>query len=56
MGLTVTDLRAWHAKLTGNGVTVLEGPYAFGDGTAILIEGPSREAIELIEVAPRNPQ
>ena len=56
LGLAVTDLSAWHAKLTSERVTVLEGPYAFGDGRAILIEGPSREAIELIEVAPRNPQ
>jgi hypothetical protein len=31
-------------------VKILDGPYAIGDGRAVLIEGPSREAIELVEV------
>jgi hypothetical protein len=28
----------------------VEGPYALGDTRAAMIEGPSREAIELLEV------
>jgi hypothetical protein len=28
----------------------LTKPYRFGDTRAVLIEGPSREAIELIEI------
>jgi hypothetical protein len=32
-------------------VTVLEAPYRLGDTRAVLIEGPSREAIELVEIA-----
>jgi catechol 2,3-dioxygenase-like lactoylglutathione lyase family enzyme len=51
IGLSVTDLDAWIAKLRGEGVTVLEGPYALGDTRAVMIEGPSREALELVEVA-----
>ena len=31
------------------GVRVLSGPRAFGAGRAAMIEGPSREAIELVE-------
>lgn len=45
----VADLNAWIAKLKGEGVTFLEGPYALGDTRAVMIEGPSREAIELVE-------
>ena len=50
IGLSVDDLDAWLSKLTAEGVTILEPPYAFGGTRAFLIEGPSREAIELIEV------
>jgi catechol 2,3-dioxygenase-like lactoylglutathione lyase family enzyme len=50
IGLSVTDLDAWVAKLTAEGVTLLEQPYRLGDTRAVMIEGPSREAIELVEV------
>ena len=48
--LSVADLDAWLAKLRGEGVTILEGIYRLGDTRAAMIEGPSREAIELVEV------
>src|SRR5262245_47720627 len=51
IALKVTDLDAWLAKLRGEGVTFLEEPYALGDTRAVMIEGPSREALELVEVA-----
>jgi hypothetical protein len=47
--LSVTNLDAWVAKLKAEGVTVLQPPYALGTLRAALIEGPSREAIELVE-------
>jgi catechol 2,3-dioxygenase-like lactoylglutathione lyase family enzyme len=50
IALSVTDLDAWVAKLDGDGVTFLEQPYQLGDTRAAMIEGPSREAIELVEV------
>jgi hypothetical protein len=50
IGLRVTDLNAWVAKLRAEGVTFLEQPYRLGDFRAVMIEGPSREAIELLEV------
>jgi len=50
IGLSVADLDAWIAKLRGEGVTFLDGPYRIGDTRAVMIEGPSREAIELVEV------
>ncbi len=50
IGLGVADLDAWVAKLRGEGVTFLEQPYTLGDTRAVMIEGPSREAIELVEV------
>jgi hypothetical protein len=50
IGLSVADLDAWVAKLRGEGVTFLEQPYRLGDTRAVMIEGPSREAIELVEV------
>ena len=34
----------------GEGVNFLEEPYPLGDTRAVMIEGPSREAIELVEV------
>jgi len=49
--LSVTDLDAWVAKLRGEGVTFLDEPYKLGAARAVMIEGPSREAIELVEVA-----
>jgi catechol 2,3-dioxygenase-like lactoylglutathione lyase family enzyme len=51
IALGVTDLDAWVAKLRGEGVTFLEEPYALGDTRAVMIEGPSREALELVEVS-----
>jgi catechol 2,3-dioxygenase-like lactoylglutathione lyase family enzyme len=50
IGLSVADLDAWIAKLAGEGVRFLEGPYRLGETRAVMIEGPSREAIELVEV------
>ena len=50
IGLGVDDLDAWVAKLRGDGVTFLEEPYRLDDTRAVMIEGPSREAIELVEV------
>jgi catechol 2,3-dioxygenase-like lactoylglutathione lyase family enzyme len=50
IALSVADLDAWIGKLRSEGVTVVEGPYALGDTRAAMIEGPSREAIELVEV------
>ena len=48
IGVGVADLDAWLDKLSAEGVTILEPPYAFGDTRAFLIEGPSREVIELV--------
>jgi Glyoxalase/Bleomycin resistance protein/Dioxygenase superfamily len=50
IALSVTDLDAWIAKLRAEGVTFLEEPYQLGDTRAVMIEGPSREALELVEV------
>jgi len=50
IGLGVADLDAWIAKLQSENVTFLERPYAFGDTRAVMIEGPSREALELVEL------
>ncbi|MGH9679301.1 MAG: VOC family protein, partial [Candidatus Acidiferrales bacterium] len=50
IGLSVTDLDAWIAKLKREGVKFLSKPYKFGDTRAVMIEGPSRERIELVEI------
>jgi 4-hydroxyphenylpyruvate dioxygenase-like putative hemolysin len=50
IALSVGNLDAWIAKLRREGVTFLEQPHKFGDTRAIMIEGPSREALELIEM------
>ncbi len=50
VALSVADLDAWVAKLRGEGVTFLEQPYRLGGTRAAMIEGPSREAIELVEI------
>ena len=50
IALSVTDLDAWLAKLRDERVTLLEAPYKLGDTRAMMIEGPSREAIELVEI------
>ena len=51
IALSVADLDAWIAKLRSEGVRFLEEPYKLGSARAVMIEGPSREAIELVEVA-----
>jgi hypothetical protein len=40
----------WVAKLRAEGVTFLEQPHARGDTRAVMTEGPSREALEPVEV------
>jgi hypothetical protein len=37
-------------KLRGEGVAVVEQPYRLGETRAAMIEGPSKEALELVEV------
>ena len=61
IALSVADLDQWIAKLRDEKVTFLEEPYSLGDTRAVMIEGPSREALELVEVAqgiatPRSPR
>jgi hypothetical protein len=51
IALSVADLDAWSAKLRSEGVTFLGEPYTLGDTRAVMIEGPSREALELVETA-----
>jgi hypothetical protein len=48
--LSVANLDAWIDKLRAENVHFLAGPYRLGDTRAVTIEGPSREAIELVEV------
>ena len=50
VSLAVSDLDAWTAKLRGEGVTILRPVYRVGTVRAIMIEGPSHEAIELVEI------
>ena len=50
VGLSVTDLDGWVAKLKAENVKFLMQPYKVGDFRAVMIEGPSREALELIEI------
>ena len=50
IALSVADLDGWVAKLRGEGVRFLEEPYRLGGTRAVMIEGPSREAIELVEI------
>lgn len=50
VGLSVPDLSAWIEKLKSEGVPFLGQPYKIGDVRAVMIEGPSHEAIELVEV------
>ena len=49
LAFAVADLDAWVARLRRGNVRVLRPIYAFGTSRAVLIEGPSREAIELVE-------
>jgi catechol 2,3-dioxygenase-like lactoylglutathione lyase family enzyme len=48
--VSVSDLDAWMAKLRGEKITFLEQPYTIGGLRAVMIEGPSKEAIEIVEV------
>jgi catechol 2,3-dioxygenase-like lactoylglutathione lyase family enzyme len=50
IALSVADLDAWIEKLRSEGVRFLEEPYRLGDTRAVMIEGPSREALELVEI------
>ena len=50
--MSVANLDAWIDKLRAAQVTFLEQPYTIGGLRAVMIEGPSREAIELVEVKP----
>jgi catechol 2,3-dioxygenase-like lactoylglutathione lyase family enzyme len=50
VGLSVSDLDAWVAKLRREGVKFLNEPYKLGEMRAVMIEGPSREALELVGV------
>jgi hypothetical protein len=50
IGLSVPNLDAWISKLRAEGVRFLEQPYRLGDLRAVMIEGPSLEAIELVEI------
>jgi hypothetical protein len=50
IGLSVADLDVWITKLRGEGVRFLEQTYSLGDTRAVMIEGPSRETIELVEI------
>jgi catechol 2,3-dioxygenase-like lactoylglutathione lyase family enzyme len=47
--LSVSNLDGWIAKLKSEGVSFLRQPYRIGTTRAVMIEGPSHEAIELIE-------
>ena len=49
LALSVANLEAWESKLRQEGVKILMKPYALGSLRALLIEGPSREVIELVE-------
>jgi len=49
IGLSVADLDAWVEKLDREGVALLTRIYQFGDTRAVMIEGPSREVLELVE-------
>jgi catechol 2,3-dioxygenase-like lactoylglutathione lyase family enzyme len=49
IGLSVANLDAWLTKLRGEGVKILEQPYKLGDTRAFMFEGPSKEALELVE-------
>jgi catechol 2,3-dioxygenase-like lactoylglutathione lyase family enzyme len=50
VGLSVKNLDAWLAKLRRENVKILMEPYKLGDTRAAMIEGPSKAALELVEV------
>ena len=49
LAFAVRDLDAWVAKLKRENVTFLREPYKFGESRAVMVEGPSHEALELVE-------
>jgi catechol 2,3-dioxygenase-like lactoylglutathione lyase family enzyme len=49
VALGVANLDAWAERLKTAGVTFLEETYPLGDTRALMISGPSQEAIELVE-------
>jgi catechol 2,3-dioxygenase-like lactoylglutathione lyase family enzyme len=49
VSLSVGDLDAWTAKLKDEGVVFLRQGYRIGTARGAMIEGPSHEAIELVE-------
>ncbi|MGQ0649530.1 MAG: VOC family protein, partial [Gemmatimonadaceae bacterium] len=55
VAFTVNGLDALLVRLRRAGVKVLEGPYAFGETRALMIEDPDGLAIELIEGAGTPP-
>ena len=50
VGLSVPNLDPWIAKLKAENVHFLKEEYKYGNTRAIMIEGPSHEAIALVEV------
>lgn len=48
--VSVANLDAWIAKLKAEDVTFLEQGYTIASLRAVMIEGPSKEAIEIVEV------
>ncbi len=50
VALGVSNLDAWVAKLRAENVKFLEQEHRLGDTRAVMIEGPSREAIEIVEI------
>ncbi len=53
VAFTVDDLAPFEARIAEHGVVVLDR-YAFGSGRAVLIEGPDRLSIALIELGPEE--
>ncbi len=51
IALSVTNLDLWLAKLRSEGVVIAEQPHTLGDTRTVMIEGPSREVIELVEIS-----
>jgi hypothetical protein len=47
--LSVRNVDAWAARLRRDGVRILEEPRIVGGARVVMIEGPSREAIELVQ-------
>ena len=54
VAFSVEDLDRWEARLARHGVVVLDR-YEFGSGRALLLEGPDRLVIELVELGTDRP-